>query len=283
MKNCFNRLAVIAVIASFLSACANIPANKPIVLEQNSNKINVLNTLPKTLPTQSAVIPDSQYVMIQSKGGSIFLGPILSTINISANTKALANKYAGKYVGVSPFDVAMSSVKEHDMFAANTGLDLKPFVFVQECDDERFRLSLVYHMNTQNWVGRYIYHLPTSYTKDEFAKPDEASLSHYQSELQHGANTLIDLVQKDMAGKLAASGKKVDIGSLYLLGSKVGGLGIYTMPEELHLPNTDLVYEAEDHVVVRMNGDMSASGSFGGLIFGTHYFAKDQLHTYKEM
>lgn len=283
MKRNLCRFAIVALFSSLISACANIPANKPIVLEQNTNKINVVEALPPILPTQSAVIPDSQYVMIQSKGGSIFLGPILSSINISANTKALANKYKGKYVGVSPFAAAMSSIEKHDMFSADANLNLKPFVFVQECDDEKFRLSLVYHMSNKNWVGRYIYHLPTPYSKEEFATPTKAGLNNYESELEQGAHTLVKLVQKDMAGKLAASGKKVDIGSLYLLGNKVGGLGIYTMPEELHLPNTDLVYEAEDHVVVRLNGDMNASGAFGGLLFGTHYFAKDQLHTYKEM
>jgi hypothetical protein len=279
MKKNISQIVVI-IIAGFISGC--VSTSKPIQLDGGVNKVNVVNALPKRLPQQSASIPNSQYVMIQSGGGSFLLGPILGSLNISAKTKALADKYNGKYVGIDPYNFAIKSMSEQNLLSKESNLKLKPFVFIQECDDKKFRLSLVYHITNKDWTGRYIYHFPTAYSKEEFSSPTKEGLNNYETELKLGSNKLIDLIKKDIEGKLTATGKKVDVGSLYLQGSKVGGMGVYTMPEELHFPNTDLMEEGDNHVVIRLNGNMTSTVIGGGLVFGTHYFERNQLHTYKK-
>ncbi|WP_444922921.1 hypothetical protein ACJJH9_12110 [Microbulbifer sp. DLAB2-AF] len=241
-------------------------------------------SLPDALPEQSAQVPESQYVMIQSKGGSILLGPILGSLNIAANTKKLAEKYKDKYVGVDPFEISYKSILEtNELITETPSYKLMPFVFIQECYDDKFRLSLVYHVENGSWTGRYTYHLPTQYTKENFSRPNLSDLERYRNELSIGADQLSKLLKADVDGKLTPSGKKIDFGSLYIVGNKMGGMGIYTMPEELHFPDTDLVEEGDDYVIIRRQGNMKATGLFGGLAFGVHYFKKDQLHTYNPM
>lgn len=38
--------------------------------------------------------------------------------------------------------------------------------------------------------------------------------------------------------------------------------------------------DGADLVIVRVAGDVSMSGSTGGLLYGVHYLRKDRLHTF---
>jgi hypothetical protein len=243
--------------------------------------------LPKAdfLPEQSAVAPGTKYVVVQSGGGSIVLGPILGSMNIAANTRAMAAQYKESILGIDPTPVVLDAMAKVGIQAAANGAVFvaKSFVFVQHCYDDKFRLSLVFHVDGQSsdWVGRYTYHLPTSYPVSRFANLSSEEILKYRTELADGAAVLTDLVQRDLAGNLPTTGKRVNFGSLYLIGNKLGGMGIYTMPEELFFANAQVVEESDSYVTVRLKGNMHATGLFGGMAFGVHRIDKKLVHTLK--
>src|SRR5262245_27900148 len=80
------------------SACVGVASAKTydsVVFPQSQGARLVLDpSLPekKSLPQQSAPIPGTSFVVIQSKGGGILLGPLLGSANIKAKTKELADK-----------------------------------------------------------------------------------------------------------------------------------------------------------------------------------------------
>ena len=270
--------------ATLLSACVATQKSTPINWTNQNQGIEVIKQLPNSLPQQSAQVSDSQYVMIQSQGGSMILGPLLGSMNIEANTKRMAGKLKGHFINVDPYEISQKRILAKTNFSSSSpSYTLKPFVFIQDSYDEKFRLSLVYHLEGSGWTGRYSYHLPTSYTKAQFLDPSDGIIAQYKNEMAKGADKLTQLLHDDISGNLNANGTKADIGSLYFQGSKVGGLGIYTMPEEIHFPGTDLVEEGDEYVIVRRQGNMEATVIGGGLIFGVHYFHKDQLHTFVKM
>ena len=44
---------------------------------------------------------------------------------------------------------------------------------------------------------------------------------------------------------------------------------------------TLIMKEGKDYVIFRHSGDPSVAGTAGALLFGVHYFKKDQLHTFE--
>ncbi len=284
MKQILN--TIIAICLSLCVGCASIQVeeSRPIVVKEKGNNVSIIRSLPKELPEQSAAIPESQYVMIQTKGGSVFLGGIIGSLNIAANTEKLAQRYKDQYMKVDPYEIVRNVGADSPFVTESEGtFNLNPFVFVQECYDDKFRLSLVFHLKSKDWVGRYTYHLPTAYATNEFGKPTQKNIENYENELRDGAKELFKLIARDLNGQLKSSGKKVDFGSLHIIGSKLGGMGFYTMPEELHFPDTELVEEGDDFVIVRRKGNVYRTVMASGLVFGVHYFKKELLHTYKHM
>jgi hypothetical protein len=86
-------------------------------------------------------------------------------------------------------------------------------------------------------------------------------------------------MERDARGEWAHPGTKVDIGSYYLVGANLLGL----LPAKLmQYKDAELLEEGKDYVVVRSRGDLKAAGNAGALVFGVHYFRKDQLHTFKK-
>src|SRR3982751_6060260 len=47
-----------------------------------------------------AVAPNTSFIIIQMKGGSIFLGPLLGAANVEAKSRDLARKSVGGFMGV---------------------------------------------------------------------------------------------------------------------------------------------------------------------------------------
>lgn len=275
-------------IAVALSGCATVnesaPPPKPVPGVPAS--VTVSEALPDSasLPQQSAVAPDTKYVVIQSAGGSVFLGPILGSMNISGKTREMAARYRGSVFAIDPTPVASMAVKKAGVPDAGqrSAYVLKPFVFVQHCDDGRFRLSLVFHVQSNAgatpWVERYIYDLPTSYDASRFGALGAADIASYQGELSEGAAILTSLMQRDLAGQLPKTGKAVSYGSLYIIGNKLGGMGIYTKPEDLHFKG-QLIEETDTYVTVRLDGHMHNTGVGGGLAFGVHRSNRNLVHT----
>jgi hypothetical protein len=111
-------MKIVAVAALWvLSTYAGVVSAKTydsVPIPQGRNLRVVLNPLlpdRKVLPRQSAPIPGSNYVVIQARGGSVLLGPLMGSVNIKAKTEALANQSkASGYVGTDIAAIAAQSL-----------------------------------------------------------------------------------------------------------------------------------------------------------------------------
>lgn len=239
------------------------------------------------IPEQAVIATGTRYVVIQAQGGSVFLGPLLGSANITAKTKAMAENFKDTILSVDPAPAVITALDQSQFRVADKvdGLRVKPFVFIHHCYDDRLRLSLVFHVDSpvSKWVGRYTYHLPTSYPTATFNTLPREGLDEYRRELADGAEILARLLARDMKGDLPATGKRVKLGSLYLIGNKLGGLGMYTMPEEAAFSDAQLIDETETLITFRLKGHMGTVGAFGGLIFGVHSMDKKLAHTFQHL
>ena len=101
--------------------------------------------------------------------------------------------------------------------ADNAPYKLYPYVVIQQGYDDVYRASLVYHVEGPNWVGRYLYHLPTTYPKAQFANTPPSEIKSLQQDLSAGTDELLSLLKRDDVGELAAHGKKAQIGQFIYL------------------------------------------------------------------
>jgi hypothetical protein len=88
-----------------------------------------------------------------------------------------------------------------------------PLVYIMECEDGRYRLTLVFRVEGETWLGRYLYHLPTTYTVAEMKSDAPLAMETLREELVAGCDTLRNLMERDARGEWAHPGAKVDIGS----------------------------------------------------------------------
>lgn len=274
---------------TLLSGCA--PALKtttpPVVPAGTPSEVSVSSAMPdkKYLPMQAGIVDGTHYIFVQTQGGSIFLGPIFGSMNISRKSQAMANQYKDSILQIDPLPIATDALAAAGIKAAgeSAAFDLKTFVFVQRCDDEKFRLALVFHVDNPQtkWIGRYTYHLPTVYAESELASLQDPQVAQYKKELGDGAVALADLVKRDLNGELPATGKRVNFGSLNLIGSKMGGLGMYVQAEEMFFRDSQVVEETDQYVTVRVPGWIDSNVFGGAIAYGVQRMAKSQVHTMK--
>ena len=280
----FNTL-IVGLVAIGLTACVSTPqstAPKSGLTSNKAIKINE-NILDKDIvPEHSYPVAKTGFQLVQTQGGSVFLGPILGSMNISRNSKEMASKIKSDFFGVVPYELSKKALLETGFIEDdNARLDVTPFAFLQKCDDNSYRLSLVYHVKDlqSKWFGRYTYHIDKPIKVNDF--PAALNDQYYNQEFSYGADKLAQIMKKDFAGQLPVNGKKYNVGSLNLIGEKMGGMGIYTQPEELFIQNATVIEETNDTVIVRMKGLLKADPAFHGLSFGVHYFNKSILHTFE--
>ena len=226
-----------------------------------------------------AVVPNTSFIIIQTKGGSIFLGPLLGAANIEAKTRDLAKKSAGGYLGVDLQGIASLSLA---LIGAVTepnanAFTVRPYAYVQQCgDDEMYRVSIAYDVKGPGgkdaWHGRYVAHLAQAIRYADFLNPSDAQVAVFEADLTAAADAATRLLQRDMAGELPEAGREVKFGSLNFIGNKLGGMGIYTPAREMWIPNARLIEERDGNVVVRTRAHPST------FIFGMHTMARSQVH-----
>ena len=94
-------------------------------------------------------------------------------MNVSRLSQEMAKQYKDSVIQVDPLPASTAALEAAGIKASGeaAAFNLKPFVFVQRCDDEKFRLALVFHVDNANtkWTGRYTYHLQSVYTDKELA------------------------------------------------------------------------------------------------------------------
>lgn len=179
---------------------------------------------------------------------------------------------------IDPYAIALKSMNESPLLSKNQdALHLMPFVYMMESNDKHYRLSLVFRVEGTKWQGRYSYHLPTTYTIEQIQSQDNRAAETLRQELVVGANQLRRMIERDATGEWDKKMPTVDFGSYFIVGSDVNG---FVPAHASHFPNSELLEEGEDFVIIRSYGVPMAKGNGGALSFGIHYFYKNQLHTF---
>jgi hypothetical protein len=206
-----------------------------------------------------------------------FAGDVLqSSINNSV-AEDYSEIYKNYYASIDVYSLALKEFKHHPEFSvtANARIRLYPYVVVQECEDKKYRLSLIMQIEKENWLGRYLYHLPTAYPVEDAKKPTQQELTTFTSELHTGVVKLVGLIQRDRQGSLKSTGNKVTFGSYHIV-----GYNLVAPANILKIKNADLIEEVNGKVIIRSDGDPTAAVGNYGLGFGVHYFDRQQLHTF---
>lgn len=277
-------LAIALLGGALLSACMSPPpASMPIVATVNEKGFSVVRSLPDVLPDKSVPVPHSQFVLIpnESAAGLLMPIPFVAEAIGAAMDRSAAEAFEARYASIAPYKISLEALRGSPLFReSGGGLTLQPFVFMTECVDDRYRLALVFQMKGADWTGRYMAHLPTTYSADAVKNPSPQDLATLGSELRSAAQTLRGLIERGARGELQPSGVRADVGSLHLVGGRAAGL---MSPTVLVAKNADLIEENADQIIVRMPGKLSDAGTLGGLFYGVHVLRKDQLHTYKKL
>ncbi|MCF2859123.1 hypothetical protein L1286_16695 [Pseudoalteromonas sp. SMS1] len=268
-------------LSVLLSACVTTHQSvAPNQTNSNFKKVKVMErkSSEDIYPEHSYPVGDSGFQLVQAAGGSVFLGPVLGSMNIAKNSKEVAQSIQALTL-ISPYELAKKTLRNNHFTLSNDAvLMITPFIFLQKGDDGFYRLSLVHHVKDagNKWVGRYTYHLEEAVKIDDF--PSGISTPAFESAFNVASQKLVDLMNLDFSGQLPNEGVSHNIGSLHFVGAKMGGMGIYTQPEELYFQNAKVIQETETDIIVRMQGNYNLVQFMGGLTFGVHYFKKSSLH-----
>jgi hypothetical protein len=243
----------------------------------------VINTGPpdkKLAGASMALVPNTSFIIIQTKGGILLLGPLIGAANIEAKTRALAKNSAGGYMSVDLPSIAALSLA---LIGADTqpkpqAFTISPYAYVQQCgDDEQYRVAVALDVSgppgRNAWHGRYVAHLPSSIPYAQFLQPSTAQVAAFTAELTAATDAATRLLERDMRGELSAPGRTVTFGSLNLIGNKIGGAGVYTLAKDMAWNNVRLIEERDGNVVVRPKDSPST------LLYGMHIMARRQVHT----
>ena len=174
----------------------------------------------------------------------------------------------------------LEKMKTHPNFKAQDGsYKLHVVVPIEECLDEVFRVSLMFQLEKDDWFGRYYFHLPSAIPSEDVAKPTEAEIYAFKTELALGMDILLDIIDRELSDGLPQQGDPVTVGSLYIVGSDVGWL---VDPSIMKFRNSELLEEKDTSILVRIPGDPDSDAASGAMSYGIHYFTKDQVHTFEK-
>lgn len=264
-----------------LAACATRDEAAPAG-ERLRQGVALARGLPEQLPDKSSPFPHAQFVLIAAENPVELLNPIpfVADLVTDAVHQSAAAAFEARYASIHPFLQAQAALRGSAVLATReTPYKLQPFVVVQECLDDRYRLALVFHVQGPDWQTRYLAHLPTAHPRGAFKAPTPALLQAVGRELAAGAQGLRGLLERDQRGSLRGSGARAKVGSLHLVGNRALGV----ISAQRMLAEAEIVDDSSDALVLRMAGDMTAPASSGGLFFGVHLMRRDQLHTFERL
>lgn len=273
-----------AALATSLIGCAISPtASTPMRPEAAAQGISLVHALPAELPDKAVAVPHAQFVLVpnDSPAGLLVPVPFVADAIGGVFDRNLAEGLEQRYASVGPYRIARQAMQGSPLLRAEgAGLTLKPFVFITECVDDRYRIASVWQLDGGGWTGRYTVHLATTYPLDAFKQPSAATLATLQQELGDAATVLRQLVERAARGELGHTGVKAEVGSLHLVGGSPSGL---LSPTLIKAKGAEVIEESADQVIVRLPGFMGMAGTSGGLFFGVHVLRKDQLHTFNKL
>ncbi|KQV80920.1 hypothetical protein ASD15_13610 [Massilia sp. Root351] len=193
--------------------------------------------LPAELPKASTPVPHSQFILISRESAAGLLVPV--PFVTEAATALLhhhdAAQLAAKYASVEPYAVMQQAMAGSPLLSKDgKGLNLHPLAYLLDCDDDQFRVALVARMQSANWTGRYMTHLPSAYAAAALKEAGPAMLEKMHGEMLLGAAALRGMLEKDARGELSKVLYKADVGTLQLACTRVAGM----LPPELVLAAT---------------------------------------------
>lgn len=275
------RRHLITVAGLWLTGCAQTRRSTALTPELGRSGIRLQRSLPAVLPSGAQVLPKEQLVLLpaESATGMLVPVPFLAGAISGAMDRSEAASEAARLVSVDPFVMAQRAWQGSTMLGDSAdALALQPFAFLQACVDDRYRVALVHQLSRGEWMDRYTVHLRSSYDSESFHRVTPAMLQTLQAEMGEGTAVLRGLVERTVRGDLPGTGRRVDLGSLHLVGNRVAGL---LAPTLVLARGAELLEEDAEQVLVRIDGDPSQPASAGGLFFGAHRLRKDQLHTFR--
>lgn len=254
------RIAAISILAGALGACATKQQSTPLPAAVASEGLRIERSLPKELPAESTPFPGSQFVLISTDNAAGMLVPVpfVADAVVGAIHQHEARQLAGKYAALDPYAIVRSALEGSAILArSGTNAVLHPLAYIVNCSDDLSRVALVARVQSTNWNGRYMAHLPATYLYTTLATGKSDALDTLRSDMMQGATVLRRLVEQDARGEPTRTLYKADVGSMNLACSTPSGVVSAKLMQAL---NTDVVEESADHIVVRIAGDAKESG-----------------------
>lgn len=276
---------ILCLTALNLMGCVQVRQSTAISQNARPHSVILEPGLPSELPSRSSQIGETEYVLIHAESGAtnaalmVIPIPFLPDMIVQESRDQNAKKYRNELIKVNPYQIALEELKKSKYFEiADSQYTLHPFVFAQEGFDKNYRLSLVFHIESETWMGRYLYHIPILLPEDHFHNPEPSDINAFSKELRKGARELLALIDADALGELKPDGRTATVGSLYLVSTKVLGM---ISPTTMKFPDAEILEEGADYVVLRHKGAPKAEGQAGGVLFGVHYFKKSLLDVFE--
>lgn len=277
-------LTWLCLICMLAAGCTTLRSSEPIRADAVARGIVIVRELPR-LPSQTSRVPDSQYVLVFAESTAVALLDMASPIPFikeavtGAYNDEQATHYRDRYAAVDPYRIAVERLRGSTLLGGRPdALHMMPFVYLVEGSDGRYRATLVFRVEADGWLGRYMAHLPTTYGVAEMKQSSPAMMQSLRADLVDGSDRLRALMERDARGELKGTGRRATYGSYWLVGSRVNGM----LPASiLTYKDAEIIEDGADRVVLRSQGDLGAAGPAGALAFGVHDFRRDQLHTFR--
>lgn len=276
-------------LSALLTACATTRQSVPPAPDAAARGFQLVRALPEALPSELSKVPDTQYLLVFAESTVLAVVDNLSPLPVSVMEPIegvyhdhVAGQLKDRYASADPFAIASERLQGSPLLTGRAdALHTVPLVYLVEDSEDVFRATLVMRAEGEGWMGRYLYHMPTTYTDTQVRTAGPDMLASLRSDLQQGSDVLRELMERDARGELRGrDGRRVKYGSYHIVGSRVSGM----LPASLvNFAGARVIEEGADHVVLRSPGNPASGAREGALAFGVHHFRKDQLHTFEPM
>jgi hypothetical protein len=270
----------------WLCACVNILDSRPFQAGKEPPNIRLERSQPTDVPQNALNVGQTLFVLLpaDNAAGMLMPVPFVAEAVTSLVNHHSANVVATHYASIDPFGIVKEAFAASTLLASSqpdkvAHFTLRPFVFIQDCTDEQYRLALVADLAGQGWDGRYMVHLPGPYTTQDFDQGGAAYSLRIQTDLRAAADQLRELIERATLGQLQGHTALAKVGSLHFVGSRSSGI---LPPTMVVARKAQVIEERGEQVILRIPGDPKLPSASGGLFYGVHLLRRDQLHTFEK-